>query len=56
VRVVMEKKRHARLLEMIRAPRPASRFPRGLHRRQQQGNQYADDRNHDEKLNESKTV
>ena len=43
-----------KLLEMIRTLRLSCRFAGSLNRRQKKSDQYADDRNDDEKLNESK--
>jgi len=47
---------YADLVKIIDALRPPGRFARRLNRRQQQRNQDADDRDHDEQLDEGKTV
>jgi hypothetical protein len=44
------------LLEIVRALRPPRRFAGCLDRRQEQGNQDADDRDHDQKLYERETM
>jgi hypothetical protein len=46
----------ANLPQMILALRSSPGFSRGLNRRQQQGDQHADNRNHDKQLDESKTA
>lgn len=44
--------RQADLLEVVVAARPTSRFTRGLHGGQQQGDEHADDRDNDKQLHE----
>jgi hypothetical protein len=45
----------ANLLELIFALRPPGRFPRGLNRREQQGHQNPNDRDHDKKFDQGKS-
>jgi hypothetical protein len=53
--VVMVLPGQADLLELIRALSASSRFARRLNGRQQQRDQNADDRNHDQQLDQSET-
>ena len=53
-RVVMVLHRDADLLEIVLALRAARRFAGRLNRRQQQGDQDADDRDHDQQFDERK--
>jgi hypothetical protein len=47
--------RHAQLLQVVRAGHSPCRFASGLDRRQEQCDQDADDGNHNQELDESKT-
>jgi hypothetical protein len=47
---------NANLFEIVNALRPARRFTRGLHRRQQERHEEADDCNHDQELNQREPV
>jgi hypothetical protein len=55
-RVQMAVHGQADLLEIVAALRPPGRFAGGLHGRQQQTNQDADDRDHDQQLDQRKTA
>jgi hypothetical protein len=46
--------RQTQLLQIVRALHPSRRFAGRLHGRKQQGNQNADDRDDDQKLDERK--
>jgi len=52
VGVVIVMQRQADLLEVVRTSRPARRFPRRLHRREQQCGQNADNRDHHQQLDQ----
>ncbi len=54
--LVVHVQRQADLLKMVRALQPPGRFPRSLHRRQQQRDQDANDGDNHEQLHERKTV
>jgi hypothetical protein len=56
VRGVIRVHRDANLLEIIQTLRAASAFARSLYGRQQQRDQNSDDRNHDQQLDERKTM
>jgi hypothetical protein len=51
--VVMIEHRQPKILEVIGAAGSPRRFPGGLNRWQQEGDQYADDRDDNQQLNES---
>jgi hypothetical protein len=48
--------RDAELFHVVDATAPPGGLARGLHGRQQQRNQDADDRDHDQQLDESETM
>ena len=50
--VVIVVHRQADLLQVVGALHPAGRLARRLHGRQQQGDQHADDRDHDEQFDQ----
>ena len=55
VRGMVVVKRQAHLLEIIAALHPPGSLPRRLDRRQQKGNQDADDRDYDQELDQGKS-
>jgi hypothetical protein len=56
VDIVMVERAEGKLAEMALALAATSRLARRLDRRQQQGHQNADDRDHDQEFDQSKTI